>query len=57
MEAIVLTDDDLKRLETRFGPIVRKMGPWNSDGIFGYESVPLVAVERRQKRCTIPICW
>jgi hypothetical protein len=46
MEAIVLTDDDLKRLETRFGPVVRKMGPWNSDGIFGYESVPIAAVER-----------
>jgi len=46
MEAIFLTDDDLKRLETRFGPVVRQMGPWNSDGIFGYESVPMVAVER-----------
>jgi hypothetical protein len=46
MEAIVLTDDDLKRLETRFGPIVRQMGPWSSDGIFGYASVPVVAVER-----------
>jgi len=22
------------------------MGPWNSDGIFGYESVPTLAVER-----------
>ena len=45
MEAIVLTDDDLKRLETRFGPVVRQMGPWNSDGVFGYESVPMAAVE------------
>jgi hypothetical protein len=32
MEAIFLTDDELKRLETRFGPVVRQMGPWNSDG-------------------------
>jgi hypothetical protein len=46
MEAIVLTDDELKRLETRFGPVVRQMGPWNSDGIFGYESVPIAAVEK-----------
>jgi hypothetical protein len=46
MEAIILTDDELKRLETRFGPVVRQMGPWNSDGVFGYASVPLVAVEK-----------
>jgi hypothetical protein len=46
MEAIVLTDDELKVLETRFGPVVRQMGPWNSDGIFGYQSVPIVAVEK-----------
>ena len=46
MEAIVLTDDELKRLEIRFGPVVRKMGPWISDGIFGYASVPIVAVEK-----------
>jgi hypothetical protein len=45
MEAIDLTDDELKRLETRFGPAVRQMGPWNSDGVFGYASVPIVAVE------------
>lgn len=46
MEAIVLTDDELKRLETRFGAVVRQMGPWNSDGVFGYASVPIVAVEK-----------
>ncbi|MGO9255726.1 MAG: hypothetical protein ACLQU1_05425 [Bryobacteraceae bacterium] len=46
MEAIVLTDDELKRLETRFGPVVRQMGPWNSDGVFGYASVPIAAVEK-----------
>jgi hypothetical protein len=46
MEAIVLTDDELQRLETRFGPVVRQMGPWNSDGVFGYASVPIVAVEK-----------
>ncbi len=46
MEAIVLTDDELQRLETRFGPVVRQMGSWNSDGVFGYASVPIVAVEK-----------
>lgn len=46
MEAIDVTDDELKRLETRFGPVVRQMGPWNSDGVFGYASVPVAAVER-----------
>jgi len=46
MESIVLTDDELKRLETRFGPVVRQMGPWNSDGVFGYASVPVVTVEK-----------
>ena len=46
MNAIVVPDEDLKRLEKRFGPAVRYMGPWNSDGIFGYCSVPLAAVEK-----------
>ena len=46
MEAIVLTDEELKRLEARFGPVVRQMGPWNSDGAFGYASVPIAAVEK-----------
>ncbi|HTS24531.1 MAG TPA: hypothetical protein VMH81_01575 [Bryobacteraceae bacterium] len=46
MDAIVLNDDELKRLETRLGPAVRHMGPWNSDGVFGYASVPVVAVEK-----------
>ncbi|MGA2149389.1 MAG: hypothetical protein ABSH49_31000 [Bryobacteraceae bacterium] len=46
MEAIVLTDDELKGLETRFGPVVRQMGPWNSDGTFGYASISIVAVEK-----------
>jgi hypothetical protein len=42
MDAIVLTDDELQRLETRFGPVVRQMGPWNSDGVFGNPN-PVVA--------------
>ena len=46
MKAIVVPDDDLKRLEKRFGPGVRQMGSWNSDGVFSYSSVPIFAVER-----------
>ena len=46
MKEIVLTDDELKRLETRFRPVVRQMGPWNSDGVFGYAGVPIAAVEK-----------
>jgi hypothetical protein len=54
MEAIDLTDDELKRLETRFGPVVRQMGPWNSDGVFGYASIPLVAVEKAAETLAVP---
>ena len=45
MKIIDIPDDDLKRLERRFGPDVRHMGPWNSDGVFGYASVSLGVVE------------
>jgi len=55
MEAIFLTDDELKRLETRFGPVVRQMGPWNSDGIFGYASVSIVAVEKAAEAFANPV--
>jgi hypothetical protein len=54
MEAIDLTGDELKRLETRFGPVVRQMGPWNSDGVFGYASVPIVAVEKAAETLANP---
>ncbi|HTP34780.1 MAG TPA: hypothetical protein VMJ75_21525 [Candidatus Acidoferrales bacterium] len=46
MEMIVIAEDELRRLERRFGPHVRQMGAWNSDGTFGYSSVPLAAVEK-----------
>ena len=46
MKEIILTDDDLRQLERRFGPCVRHMGPWNSDGIFGYCTVPMDSVEK-----------
>lgn len=55
MEAIFLTDDELKRLETRFGPVVRQMGPWNSDGIFGYASVSIDAVEKAAEAFANPV--
>lgn len=44
--AIVIPDDDLKILEKRLGPGVRRMGSWNSDGVFSYSSVPIAAVEK-----------
>jgi hypothetical protein len=55
MEAILLTDDELKRLETRFGPVVRQMGPWNSDGISGYASVSVVSVEKAAEAFANPV--
>jgi len=45
MKSIVIAEDDLKRLERRFGPDVRRMGSWNSDGVFGYTCISLGAVE------------
>jgi hypothetical protein len=44
MKAIVLTDDQLRLLEKRFGPKVRQMGPWSSDGTFGYSNVPIATL-------------
>ena len=46
MEEIVITEDDLRRLEKRFGSAVRLMGSWNSDGTFGYTSVPLPVIRK-----------
>lgn len=54
MQAIFLTDDELKRLETRFGSVVRQMGTWNSDGVFGYASIPLVAVQKAAETVANP---
>jgi hypothetical protein len=55
MEAIFLTDEELKRLETRFGPVVGQMGPWNSDGIFGYASVSIMAAEKAAEASANPV--
>jgi hypothetical protein len=46
MTEVILTYDQLKHLERSFGSSVWQMGPWNSDGIFGYSSIPLSAVEK-----------
>ena len=54
MEAIFLTDEELKRLEIRFGPVVRQMGPWNSGGVFGYASIPLFAVQKAAETLANP---
>jgi hypothetical protein len=42
----ILMDEEVKRLERRFGPGVRLMGPWISDGTFGYCSVAMIAIEK-----------
>ena len=54
MKTIVIPEDDLKRLERRFGPDVRRMGPWNSDGVFGYTSISLGAVESAAEAVGVP---
>jgi hypothetical protein len=45
-KVVILPDDELRQLERRFGPGVRHMGSWYSDGTFAYTSVPLIAVEQ-----------
>lgn len=54
MEAIVLPDDELRRLETRFGAKVRYMGPWMSDGTFGYASVSVGTLEKAAELLNVP---
>jgi hypothetical protein len=46
MTEIIVAEDYLRYLEKRFGPAVRYMGPWNSDGSFGYCSVGIAVIER-----------
>ena len=46
MQDIIISDEELTRLESRFGPEVRQMGPWLSDGVFAYISVPIAIVEK-----------
>ena len=43
---IIVSHDELKRLEACHGPEVWQMGTWNSDGVFGYTMVPAEAVEK-----------
>jgi len=54
MKSIVIPEDELKRLERRFGPDVRRMGSWNSDGVFGYTCISLGAVERAAEAVGAP---
>jgi hypothetical protein len=42
---IVLSDEKLRVLERRFGPDVRQMGSWNTDGSFGFCAVPVAVLE------------
>ena len=46
MRDIVISDEDLTSLENRLGPNVRQMGPWLSDGVFAYISVPMAIVDK-----------
>jgi len=46
MQDIVISDEELTHLENRFGPDVRQIGRWLSDGVFAYVSVPIAAVEK-----------
>ena len=43
---IVVSYDELKRIEVYCGAAVWQMGSWNSDGVFGYTMVPDSAVEK-----------
>ncbi len=41
-----MPDDELRRFEKRFGARVQLMGAWNSDGVYGYITIPIAAVQR-----------
>ena len=43
---IIVSYDELKLIETHYGAAVWQMGPWNSDGVFGYVTVPAATVEK-----------
>jgi hypothetical protein len=43
---IIVSYDELKRIEVCCGAAVWQMGPWNSDGVFGYTIVADSAVEK-----------
>jgi hypothetical protein len=51
---IIVSQDDLKRLEASHGPNVWNMGAWNSDGVFGYAAVPLEAVRQAAEKLSDP---
>jgi hypothetical protein len=46
MNEIVIPEDDMRRLEKQFGPLVRQIGAWNSDGVFSYTTIPVVVLEQ-----------
>jgi len=54
-ELIIIPDDELSRLEQQFSCSVRRMGAWNTDGVFGYCSVPISAVERVARESSDPV--
>lgn len=45
MLEVVIPEDDMRRLETRVGPCVRRIGAANSDGVFSYTTIPVLVLE------------
>ena len=54
-ELIIIPDEELSRLEQRFSCAVRRMGEWNTDGVFGYCCVPVSAVESVARESSDPV--
>jgi hypothetical protein len=45
---LILSNDVLNGLLERFGPKVRQVGTWHSDGVFAYSSIPVSIVRKAQ---------
>ncbi len=54
MKTIILPDEQVTGLEKMFGEKVRLMGAWNSDGVYGYLSIPIICIHRAAKALNIP---
>ena len=54
MEGINLPDDELRCVERKFGAKVRHMGAWNSDGVYGYLTIPITVVQRAAEALNTP---
>src|SRR5690349_21467915 len=52
---IILPDEELTQLERSCGADVRLMGPWNSDGVFGFSTVSMSVVEKAAAATCDPV--